>query len=108
MANALVIGHKYGHLTVLKEAPRDKNGKPRVICKCDCGFIGSFTEYPILKGMYNIDARYLFGEYVGELNDVPDPPREIIDSVIKKCKKYKENKEASAIPAGAFPKEAAI
>ena len=58
--------------------------------------------------MYNIAARYLFGEYVGELNDVPDPPREIIDSVIEKCKKYKESEEASAISEGAFSMEEAI
>ena len=68
----------------------------------------SKNDLILLAGMYNIAARYLFGEYVGELNDVPDPPREIIDSVIDKCKKYKESKEASAIPAGAFPMEAAI
>ena len=62
----------------------------------------------LLAGMYNIAARYLFGEYVGELNDVPDPPQKIIDSVIEKCKTYKESKEASAISAGAFPMEAAL
>ena len=62
----------------------------------------------LLAGMYNIAARYLFGEYVGELNDVPDPPQKIIDSVIEKCKTYKESEEASAISADAFPMEAAL
>ena len=59
----------------------------------------------LLAGMYNVAARYLFGEYVGELNDVPDPPQGIIDSVIEKCQKYMD---APASTADAFSMEVAI
>lgn len=59
----------------------------------------------LLAGMYNVAARYFFGEYVGELNDVPDPPQDVINGVINKCKKYKE---APAATADAFSMEVAI
>lgn len=41
-----------------------------------------------LAQMYNVAAQYLFGDYVGELNPVPDPPQELVDQVIAKCQKY--------------------
>ena len=41
-----------------------------------------------LAQMYNIGAAFFFGEYVGALNDVPDPPEELVTRVIAKCQKY--------------------
>ena len=51
-----------------------------------------------LAQMYNIAATFLFGEYVGALNDVPDPPEELVKSVIAKCQKYVKAPDSS----GAF------
>ena len=42
----------------------------------------------MLAQMYNIAAAFFFGDYVGELNDVPDPPEDLVDRIIAKCKKY--------------------
>ena len=51
-----------------------------------------------LAQMYNIGAQFFFGEYVGELNDVPPPSEKLVRQVIEKCQKYKE---APAKTAGA-------
>jgi hypothetical protein len=51
-----------------------------------------------LAQMYNIGAQFFFGEYVGELNDVPPPSEDLVRQVIEKCQKYKE---APAKTAGA-------
>ena len=49
-----------------------------------------------LAQMYNIGAQFFFGEYVGELNDVPPPSEELRRRVIGKCQKYKEAPAKSA------------
>jgi len=49
MGNQLLIGAKYGHLTVLEEAPRGKHHERRYICQCDCGNIGSFDVANIIR-----------------------------------------------------------
>ena len=49
MSNQLVIGARYGHLTVLKEAPRGKHHERRYICQCDCGNVDSFNAQNITK-----------------------------------------------------------
>ena len=51
MAKLLLIGEKYGSLTVLKEAPRGKHGERRYICRCDCGNTDSFDVYNITKNL---------------------------------------------------------
>lgn len=51
-----------------------------------------------LAQMYNIGAQFFFGEYVGELNNVPPPSEDLVRQVIEKCQKYKE---APARAAGA-------
>ena len=51
-----------------------------------------------LAQMYNIGASFFFGEYAGELNDVPDPPEGLVKAIRAKCRKYMK---ASA-KAGAF------
>ena len=51
-----------------------------------------------LAQMYNVGAQFLFGEYAGELNDVPPPSEDLTQRVIAKCQKYKE---APAAIAGA-------
>jgi len=58
----------------------------------------SLNDLITLAQMYNIGAQFFFGEYVGELNDVPPPSEELIQCVIAKCQKYKE---APAKNAGA-------
>ena len=56
--------------------------------------LGSSTDDLVtLAQMYNIGALYLFGEYTGVLNDVPDPPEYLVKTVIEKCKKHKEASE---------------
>ncbi len=50
----------------------------------------SKDDLVILAQMYNIGAQFFFGEYVGELNDVPPPSEELVRQVIEKCRKYKE------------------
>lgn len=47
----LIIGQKYGHLTAICEAPRGKHGERRYMCRCDCGHVGNYIVYPILKGV---------------------------------------------------------
>lgn len=32
-----VLGKKYGKLTVIREYDKGQDGKPRYLCKCDCG-----------------------------------------------------------------------
>ena len=49
-----------------------------------------------LAQMYNIGAQFFFGEYVGELNNVPPPSEELIQHVIAKCQKYKESPAKTA------------
>lgn len=49
MKNRLLIGARYGHLTVLKEAPRGRHHERRYICRCDCGNVDSFNVYNIIK-----------------------------------------------------------
>ena len=49
MGNQLLIGAKYGHLTVLEEAPRGKHHERRYLCQCDCGNIGSFDVANITR-----------------------------------------------------------
>ena len=51
-----------------------------------------------LAQMYNIGAQFFFGEYVGELNNVPPPSEDLVRQVLEKCQKYKE---APAKTAGA-------
>jgi len=40
--------------------------------------------------MHNVAALFLRGEYVGELNDVPDPADEVKQAVIQKCIPYRD------------------
>ena len=49
MGNQLLIGARYGHLTVLEEAPRGKHHERRYICRCDCGNIDSFDVTNITR-----------------------------------------------------------
>ena len=49
-----------------------------------------------LAQMYNIAAQYLYGEYVGELNDVPPPDDLLITTITKKCEQYKKMLDLSA------------
>lgn len=49
MGNQLLIGTRYGHLTVLEEAPRGKHHERRYICRCDCGNVDSFDVANITR-----------------------------------------------------------
>ena len=50
--------------------------------------VSFFTGDDIVKAaqMYNIAAMMLFGEFAGELNDVPKPPPDLIKRVENRCK----------------------
>jgi hypothetical protein len=50
--------------------------------------VNFFTGDDVVKAaqMYNIAAMILFGEFVGELNDVPKPPPGLIKRVEERCK----------------------
>ena len=46
-----LTGHKFGRLTVLREDPRrDKYGRVKWICRCDCGNIVSAAGSDLMKG----------------------------------------------------------
>ena len=47
---------------------------------------------------YNIARAFLFGEYGGHKNDVPNPTQELISSVTEKCKPYLALAKAATTP----------
>ncbi len=50
--------------------------------------LGRANEPKICAQMYNHAAKLLFGEFVGELNNVPEPTQEIKKLVEKRCKPH--------------------
>ena len=95
MGNQLLIGAKYGHLTVgVYFSKHSGRYEVKVGYNNKRIKLGSSTDDLVtLAQMYNIGALYLFGEYTGVLNDVPDPPEYLVKTVIEKCKKHKEASE---------------
>jgi len=50
--------------------------------------------------MYNWAADLIFGEFAGELNDVPEPPEWIQHHVEEKCKPYMLEAMIATQPCG--------
>ena len=71
----------YNHRRILLGSTRDEN------------------ELVTLAQMYNIGASFFFGEYAGALNDVPDPPEELVKVITAKCQKYLKPSQAGAASA---------
>ena len=59
----------------------------------------SKNDLVTLAQMYNIGASFLFGEYAGQLNDVPEPPEDLVKYVTEKCKQYKKTPAQENSPA---------
>lgn len=51
-------------------------------------FLDTSTDPVECTQMYNIASQILFGEYHGQLNDVPDAPTEIYSRIEHKCRPY--------------------
>lgn len=64
-----------------------KAGRYRAAIQCKGVYVSFFTGNDIVKAaqMYNIAAMLLFGDFAGELNDVPKPPTDLIKQVEKRC-----------------------
>lgn len=56
-------------------------------------------ELPLLAQMYNIGARFFFGDFAGAMNNVPDPPDDLIHRITEKCRKYKKAPTAAGASA---------
>lgn len=48
-----IVGNKYAHLFVIGLAPNSRTGKPRWLCKCDCGSIKSYYGSNLKSGKTN-------------------------------------------------------
>ena len=46
-----IVGKKYGRLTVLGIAGKDKSGHTILVCQCDCGKITNVLRYSIVSGI---------------------------------------------------------
>lgn len=64
-----------------------KAGGYRAAIQCKGVYVSFFAGNDIVKAaqMYNIAAMLLFGDFAGELNDVPKPPSDLIKQVEKRC-----------------------
>ena len=67
-----------------------------------CVYLGSAHNPVIAAQMYNVAAKILFRQYAGDLNDVPLPSREIIESVKARCQSRLEEAEIATQPVGIF------
>ena len=45
-----LIGHRFGLLTVIEQAPSDANGRRRWVCDCDCGGRATVTTSNLVRG----------------------------------------------------------
>lgn len=54
-------------------------------------YLGASVDDPLyLSQLYNIAARYLYGDYVGILNDVPAPSQYDVERIHLKCENHKQ------------------
>jgi hypothetical protein len=51
--------------------------------------LGCYKDTVQAAAAYNIAAAYLFGEYAGHMNDVPEPSAEFKKHIEEKCEKFK-------------------
>lgn len=59
------------------------------ICKRDI-MLGKSKDPVVCAQMYNIASDYLFGEYRGHVNDVPDPSLELIQRIHERCHPFRD------------------
>lgn len=60
-------------------------------------YLGASVDNPqYLAQLYNIAAQYLFGDYVGALNDVPSPSLRDIRRIQIKCDHHKQRLDSRA------------
>lgn len=45
-----LTGRRFNSLTVIRRAPNDKRGKPRWVCKCDCGTETTYAARDLKRG----------------------------------------------------------
>lgn len=64
--------------------------------------LGSSKDPIECAQMYNWAAPIIFGEFAGELNDVPEPPEWIKRQVERKCEPYKIEAMIAIQPCGIF------
>mgnify|MGYP002699852889 CR=1 FL=1 len=65
-------------------------------------YLGSSVDPVICAQMYNCAAPIIFGEFAGELNNVPDPPLWIRRKIEEKCKPYMLEAAIATQPCGDF------
>lgn len=63
-------------------------------------YLGSSKNPEICAQMYNWAATIIFGEYAGELNDVPEAPAMVKKQVEEKCKPYLIESMIATQPCG--------
>jgi len=53
-------------------------------------YLGSSRDDLVrLAQMYNIGAKFLYGDFAGEMNNVPEPDKKLIARIERKCLQYK-------------------
>lgn len=45
-----LLGRKFGTLTVIAGAPRNKLGRMQFVCRCDCGEDWIISQHKLLRG----------------------------------------------------------
>ncbi len=65
-------------------------------------YLGSSSDPIVCAQMYNCAAPIIFGEFAGELNDVPEPPAWIKKKIEEKCKPYMLEALIATQPYGIF------
>ena len=64
--------------------------------------LGTSTDSVVCAQMHNIAAIMLFGDYAGHVNDVPDPPLELVARVAQKVAPYITAERVTASYEAAF------
>ena len=59
--------------------------------------LGRSKDPVVCAQMYNIASDFLFGEYKGHVNDVPDPPLELIQKIHERCRPFRDDKALAAL-----------
>lgn len=55
-------------------------------------YLGSSRDDLVrLAQMYNIGAKFLYGDFAGEMNDVPEPDKQLVARIERKCLQYKNH-----------------
>lgn len=64
--------------------------------------LGQYRDIERAAQAHNIAAAFLFGEYAGHVNDVPDPTMEFADTIRGKCHRYLNEMGASCIQSASI------